>query len=125
MRGRDVNRVTDQCELELASSTNGSSDHHPCVDPYTNTQRPAEPVDDETMNLNRRVYGGIGMVSRSFGAPNTASAPSPRNRYLAALTSEHVVALFEQPSRECGIDLSAKCALKSLPLSQTRLHAVE
>jgi hypothetical protein len=86
MRGRDVNRVADQCELELASSTNGSSDHHPCVDPYANTQRPAEPVDDETMNLNRRVCGGIGMICKivrcaEHSKRSVAEKPLPRGAH--------------------------------------------
>ena len=38
---------------------------------------------------------------------------------------EDVVTLLEQPRRQGGVDVGPERRLKSLPLSQTRLHAVE
>ena len=41
------------------------------------------------------------------------------------LTGKHIVTLLEQPGRQGRVDVGAERRLKSLPVSQTRLHAVE
>jgi hypothetical protein len=66
------------------------------------------------------VIGGVGL--REWGEVTDVDE---HHRYLAALTGEDVVTLLEQPHRQDGVDVGAERRLKSLPLSQTRLHAVE
>lgn len=45
--------------------------------------------------------------------------------HLATLTGDDLVPLLQQPRRQDGVDVGAECRLKSLPLSQSGLHAVE
>ena len=66
------------------------------------------------------VLGGVGLGERGEVAD-----VDEHHRHLAALAGEDVIALLEQPRRQGGVDVGAERGLKSLPLSQTRLHAVE
>ena len=71
-----------------------------------------EPSDD--------LLGGV-----RLGERGEVADVDEHHRHLAALTGEHIVTLLQQPGREGGIDIGAERRLKSLPLSQTRLHPVE
>jgi hypothetical protein len=66
------------------------------------------------------VLGAVGLGERG-----EVTDVDEHHRHLAALTGEHIVTLLKQTGREGGVDIGAECGLKSLPLSQTRLHAVE
>ena len=66
------------------------------------------------------VLGGVGLGERGEVAD-----VDEHHRHLAALTGEHVVTLLEQPCGKARVDIGAERRLKSLPLSQTRLHPVE
>ena len=66
------------------------------------------------------VLGGVGLGERGEVAD-----VDEHHRHLAALTGEHIVALLEQPRRQTRVDVGAERRLKSLPLSQTRLHPIE
>ncbi len=61
---------------------------------------------------------------RSIATAARTAASARHHRHLAALPREHVITLLQQPRRERLVDISAESRLKSLPLSQTRLHAV-
>ena len=50
--GSDVDGVTDQRELELASTADGAGDHHTCVDTDADPKLAAEPLGDQAMNQN-------------------------------------------------------------------------
>ena len=168
--GGDVDGVTDQGELELASAADGSGDHHTGVDPDADPKRAAESLGDETVNQHRGGHRGVGMIGEvvrgaedgqravaeelvdvptgvddgrhhdleqgvepgdgvlggvRLGERGEVADVDEHHRHLAALTGEHVVTLLEQPRRQGGVDVGAERRLKSLPLSQTRLHAVE
>ena len=66
------------------------------------------------------VLGGV-----RFGERGEVADVDEHHRHLAALAGEDVVALLEQPRRQGRVDVGAERGLKSLPLSQSRLHAVE
>ena len=60
-----------------------------------------------------------------FGERGEVANVDKHDRHLAALTGEDVVTLLKQPSRQGRVDIRPERRLKSLPLNQTRLHAVE
>ena len=131
---------------------------------------PAESLGDQTVNQDRSIDGGVGMIREFIGsaedgqravAEELVDVPTgvydgryddleqgieagdrvlggirlgergeiadvdEHHRHLAALTGEHVVTLLEQPRRQGRVDIGPERRLKSLPLSQTRLHAVK
>ena len=75
---------------------------------------------EQRVEAGDRVLGGVGLGERGEVAD-----VDEHHRHLAALTGEHVVTLLKQPRRQGRVDVGAERRLKSLPLSQTRLHAVE
>ena len=60
--GGDVDGVTDQGELELASAADGSGDHHPGVDPDADPKLPAESLGDQAVNQHSGCHRGVGMI---------------------------------------------------------------
>ena len=77
-------------------------------------------------DLEQRVEPGDGVLGGvRLGERREVADVDEHHRHLAALTGEHVVTLLEQPRRQGRVDVGAERRLKSLPLSQTRLHAVE
>ena len=77
-------------------------------------------------DLEQRVEAGDGVLGGvGLGERGEVADVDEHHRHLAALTGEHVVTLLKQPRRQGGVDVGAERGLKSLPLSQTRLHAVE
>jgi hypothetical protein len=60
-----------------------------------------------------------------LASANGVTDVNEHHGHLAALTGEDVVTLVEQPRREGRVDVGPERRLKSLPLSQTGLHAVE
>ena len=51
--GCDIDRVTDQGELQLSTAAYCSGDHHTGVDPDADAKLPAEPLGDEAVNQHR------------------------------------------------------------------------
>ena len=77
-------------------------------------------------DLKQSVEPGDGVLGGvCLGERGEVADVDEHHRHLAALPGEHVVTLLEQPGREGGVDVGAECRLKSLPLSQSGLHAVE
>ena len=75
---------------------------------------------------NKRVEAGDGVLGGvRLGERGEVADVDEHHRHLAALTGEHVVTLLEQPRRQGRVDVGPERRLKSLPLSQSRLHAVE
>src|ERR1700739_4193730 len=65
--GCDIDRVTDQGELQLSTAADGSGNHHTGVDPDANAKLAAEPLGDNTLNQHRRADGGVGMIREIVG----------------------------------------------------------
>ncbi len=75
---------------------------------------------EQCVEAGNRVLGGVRLRERG-----EVTDVDEHHRHLAALTGEHIVALLKQPRGQGRVDVGAEGGLKSLPLSQTRLHAVE
>src|SRR6516165_6118184 len=65
--GSDVDGVTDEGELQLASAADGSSDHHTCIDPDADAKLPAEPLRHQAVNQNGGGDRGVGMIRKVVG----------------------------------------------------------
>lgn len=77
-------------------------------------------------DLEQRIQPSDGVLSRvRFGVRGEVTNVDEHHRHLAPLTGEHIVTLLKQPRRQERVDVRPECRLKSLPFSQTRLHAVE
>ena len=74
----------------------------------------------QSVEARDRVLGGVRLSERG-----EITNVDEHHGDLASLTSEHVITLLEQPRRQNRVDVGPECALKPLPLSQTRLHAIE
>src|ERR1700751_937347 len=66
------------------------------------------------------VLGGVG-----FGERGEVTDVDEHHGHLAALPGEYLITLFKKPRRQGWVDVGAERRLKSLPLSQTGLHAIE
>ena len=75
---------------------------------------------EQRVEPSHDILGGV-----RFGERREIADIDECHRHLASLTGEHVVTLFDQARGQGGIDVGAERRLQSLPLSQTRLHAVE
>ena len=75
---------------------------------------------EQRVEAGDRVLGGVGLGERGEVAD-----VDEHHRHFAALTGEDIVALLKQPRRQGRVDVGAERGLKSLPLSQTRLHPVK
>ena len=75
---------------------------------------------EQGVEARNRVLGGV-----RLGERGEVADIDEHHGHLAALTGEDVITLLEQPRREGWVDVGAERRLKSLPLSQTGLHAVE
>ena len=72
------------------------------------------------MSRATTILGGV-----RLGERREVANIDEHHRHLTTLAGEHVITLLKQLRRESGVDVGAEGGLKSLPLSQTRLHAVE
>jgi len=72
------------------------------------------------LRRENRVLGGVRLGERS-----EVANVDEHHGHLAALAGKDIITLLQQTCREGWIDVGAECRLKSLPLSQSRLHAVE
>src|SRR3954466_5853108 len=87
---------------------------------------PTDVDDRRHHDLEQGVEAGDGVLGGvDFGERGEVADIHEHHAHLAALTGEDVVALLEQPRRQTWVDVSTERRLKSLPLSQTRLHTVE
>ena len=77
-------------------------------------------------NLEHRIEPGHRVLS-SIGLRERREITDidKQHRHLTALTGEDIVTLLQQPRRQPRIDIRAERRLKTLPLSQTRLHPIE
>ena len=75
---------------------------------------------EQRVEAGDRVLGGIGLGERG-----EVAHVDEHHGDFAALTGEDVVTLLKQPRRQDWVDVGPERRLKSLPLSQSRLHAVE
>src|SRR6476659_9301497 len=62
--GGDVDGVTDQGELQLASPADGACDHLARVDPDADPKLLAESLGDEAVNQRSGAHRGIGMTGK-------------------------------------------------------------
>ena len=77
-------------------------------------------------DLKQGVESGHDILGRvGFGEGGEVADVDEHHCHFATLAGEDIVTLFEELRREDGVDVGAEGGLKSLPLSQTRLHAVE
>jgi len=77
-------------------------------------------------DLEQRVEAGDGVLGGvGLGEWGEVADVDEHHRDLAALTGEDIFPLLKQPRRQGWVDVGAERHLKSLPLSQTRLHAVK
>jgi uncharacterized protein DUF3631 len=77
-------------------------------------------------NLEQGVEPGNGVLGGvCLGERGEVADVDEHHRHFSALPGKYIVTLLEQPRREGWIDVGPKGRLKSLPLSQTRLHPVE
>ena len=75
---------------------------------------------------NKRVEPGDGVLGGvGLGERGEVADVDEHHRHLAALPGEDIVTLLKQSRRQDWVDVGPERRLKSLPLSQSRLHAVE
>jgi hypothetical protein len=87
---------------------------------------PTSVHDGRHHDLEQGVESGDGVLGGvRFRERSEVADIDEHHRHLAALTGEDVITLLEQPRRKGRVDVGAECRLKSLPLSQSGLHAVE
>src|SRR5947209_15063675 len=60
--GSDVDGVTDESELELASAADGSRDHHTSVDADADPKRAAESLENKAVNQYCGAHRRVGMI---------------------------------------------------------------
>ena len=67
------------------------------------------------------------MSSAVFASANGVNVADvhEHHRHFAAFPGKHVITLLKQPRRQGGIDIRPERRVKALPLSQSRLHAIE
>jgi hypothetical protein len=75
---------------------------------------------EQGVEASDRVLGGV-----RLGERGEVANVDKHHCHLAALTGEDIVSLLQQARRQGWVDVGPERRLKSLPLSQTRLHAVE
>src|SRR5215469_320014 len=62
--GCHVDGVTDEGELQLAATADGSGDHHTGVDPDADPKLPAESLGDKAVNQHSGSDSGISMIRK-------------------------------------------------------------
>ncbi len=87
---------------------------------------PAGFHDGRHNDLEKSVEARDGVLrSVCLGEGGEVADVDEHHRDIAALTRENVATLLEQSRRQGRVDVSSESGLKSLPLSQTGLHAVK
>jgi hypothetical protein len=77
-------------------------------------------------NLKQRVEARDRVLgSVCLGERGEIADVDEHHRHLAALPGEHIVTLLKQPCGEGRVDVGSERRVKSLPLSQPGLHAIE
>src|ERR1700739_1967485 len=67
--GCDIDGVTDEGELELAATADGSGDHHTGADADSDAKLPAESLGDKTLNQHSRRHRSVGVIDEIVWCP--------------------------------------------------------